>query len=91
MKLFPPPRRGHFFASFGLKKLVILAILLVLTFLRFSTPLEAAGALRFVPAFCASDLDWVRGAEAAICAAVRFAEYLESGVKLRCESLRPPE
>jgi hypothetical protein len=65
----------HFLASFGLKKLVILAILLVLTFFNDSTPLDAAGALRFAPALrAASDLDWLMGADAAICAALLLAE-----------------
>jgi len=78
---------AHFFApSLGLKKLVNLFILLVLTFLSDSTPREAAGALRFAAAFrAASFLDWVIGAEAATCAAVRFTECVDKVVKLSCQ------
>jgi hypothetical protein len=48
----------HFFPSLGLKKLVNLLILLVLTFFRLSTPLDPGCTFRFVPALrAASDLD----------------------------------
>ena len=81
---------AHFFApSFGLKKLVNLFILLVLTFLSDSTPREAAGALRLAAAFsAASFLDWVIGAEAAICAAVRFIKYVDRVEKLLVRFVR---
>jgi hypothetical protein len=62
-------------------------MLLVLTFLSDSTPREAAGALRFAAALsAASFLDWVIGADAAICAAVRFIEYVDNVVKLSVSS-----
>jgi hypothetical protein len=69
-----PKIEAYFFPSLGLKKLVNLFILLVLTFFKLSTPLEAGCAFLFVPALAASDLLCVIGAEAAIWAAVRFDE-----------------
>jgi hypothetical protein len=61
--------------ALGLKKLVILAIPLVLTFLRASTPrlLSVLAALRFVPF---SFFSVTKGASAARAAATRSARYV---------------
>lgn len=63
----------YFFSSFGLKKLVNLFILLVLTFLSDSTPLDAGGAFRLVP--LASFPGLTIGCWAARTAAARFERY----------------
>ena len=48
----------YFLPSLGLKKLVNLLILLVLTFFKLSTPLDPGAAFRFTPALrAASDFD----------------------------------
>jgi hypothetical protein len=77
----------HFFASLGLKKLVNLDIDDVLTFLSASTPLEAGGAFRFVPALAPLD-ELTIGADAAAATAARFARYSDSAEKLYAVSER---
>lgn len=72
----------HFFASLGLKKLVNLDIDDVLTFLSASTPREAGGTLRLVPALAPSLDELTIGADAAAATAARFARYSESAKKL---------
>ena len=69
----------YFFSSFGLKKLVNLLILLVLTFFSDSTPLDAGGAFRFVP--LASFLSPTIGCCAARMAAERLYRYSSRDAK----------
>lgn len=73
------------FGSFGLKKDVILAIPLVLTFLSASTPLDPATALRFVaPVLVFFSL--TIGAAAAAAAAARSARYALRDSRLKVSS-----
>lgn len=85
------PSIPYFFASLGLKKLVNLDIDDVFTFLSASTPREAGGAFRFVPALAPSLDGLTMGADAAAATAARLARCSERAEKLYVASERLQE